>query len=54
MVDALTRLLIGVGVATAAVGTVAVALYCTKLCPVCDHVLTKSVNCCPYCLHEFD
>ena len=51
MTDALSALLIGLGAAAA--GTVAVVALCTKLCPVCDHVLSKSVNCCPYCLHDF-
>lgn len=52
MPDTLTAGLLGA--AAVAGGVVALALYCTKLCPVCDHVLTKSVPKCPYCLHDFE
>ena len=54
MTDILTGLAIGAGLgASAAIGALALALYCTRLCPVCDHVLTKSVEHCPYCMYEF-
>jgi hypothetical protein len=51
MGDALTGLAMVAG-AAAASGMVA-ALALTKVCPVCDHVFTKGVECCPYCLHKF-
>lgn len=51
MTEAITGVCLGVG--AAAVGLTALALLCTKLCPVCDHIFTQDVKCCPYCLTEF-
>ena len=51
MTDGLTGLFLAACAAGAA-GVVA-SLALTKMCPVCEHVFTKGVECCPYCLHKF-
>jgi hypothetical protein len=33
---------------------VVTALALTKICPVCEHIFTKSVELCPYCMHNFE
>ena len=52
MVETLTGAILGAG--GVAVGFVALTLLATKFCPVCEHMFTKGVERCRYCLHEFN
>jgi hypothetical protein len=52
MVESVLGTLMGLGIAAA--GVVTLTLLTTKICPVCEHMFTKSVVHCPYCLHDFN
>jgi hypothetical protein len=41
------------GATATGIGLMTVALLTSKICPVCDHVLTQGAERCPYCLYEF-